>query len=786
MVDYNPFTNIYTLEPGELDLTIPEIPNNPNASAIGNELNNTITGNSGNNSILGGDGLDTLNGGDGADSLIGGAGKDVLDGGVGADTLEGGGGSDLYHVDDSGDLIIEAEGEGADTVFASISLDLSLVAFSNVEDAMLTGPGNLDLTGNGLANILVGNSDNNFIFGGLGDDVLDGGGGLDELAGGQGNDTYYINDASTVVTENANEGADTIFSTIDIDLNLTEYAHIEQVILFDEDDHNLTGNNDANALYGNTGVNSIVGGAGNDTLKGCGGADTLEGGQGDDIYLVDDTDGTLTELVGEGIDLVVASISYTLGDGEFERLELADHGNIDGTGNDLDNQIIGNDGSNRLNGGVGADTLAGSLGNDTYVIDDADIIEEFALEGTDTIEITAAYAANAYTLGAFLESVTVTGTRDFNATGNTGDNLIVGNSGRNTLTGDAGSDTLIGGGGDDIMVGGTGDDLYIVDSTSDMVTELAGGGSFDRVITRANYTLAANLEYLAMENGAGNISGTGNALDNTMFGNDGNNVIDGGAGRDQLNGATGNDIVYGGDGDDTINESGDGSDVLNGGTGNDDLRAEGGNDVLDGGTGADQLKGGSGNDVYVVDNAFDVVLESAGEGTDSVTASASFNLTAGASVEKLVANAGGASINLGGNEAINAIIGNAGRNKLAGMDGNDLLTGGKGKDIFVFETKLNKKTNLDKITDFSVKDDSIQLDNAIFKKIGKGTPLKPGKLNKAFFALDKPKDKNDYVIYNKKKGVLSYDADGSGTAKATDFAVLKKGLSLTAADFFVI
>jgi Ca2+-binding RTX toxin-like protein len=435
---------------------------------------------------------------------------------------------------------------------------------------------------------------------------------------------------------------------------------------------------------------------------------------------------------------------------------------------------------------VGTDTLTGGKGDDVYVIDATDIITEVENEGTDTVEITDIFAPLDYTLLDHFENLTLKGTRNLNGTGNSANNIITGNAGQNNLIGGGGEDTIIGGAGADVMMGGIGNDLYLVDSASDVVTEETTGGTFDRVITRASYTLGANLEYLAMENGAGNISGTGNALDNTMFGNDGNNVIDGGAGRDQLNGATGNDIVYGGDGDDTINESGDGSDVLDGGTGNDDLRAEGGNDVLDGGTGADRLKGGSGNDVYLVDSASDVVLESAGEGTDSLTASASFNLTVGASIETLVANAGGAWINLAGNEAINAIIGNAGRNKLAGMDGNDLLTGGKGKDIFVFDTKLNKRTNLDKMTDFSVRDDSIQLDNAIFKKIGKGTPFKPGKLSKAFFALDKAKDKNDYVIYNKKKGVLSFDADGSGKAKATDFAILKKGLSLTAADFFVI
>ncbi len=72
----------------------------------------------------------------------------------------------------------------------------------------------------------------------------------------------------------------------------------------------------------------------------------------------------------------------------------------------------------------------------------------------------------------------------------------------------------------------------------------------------------------------------------------------------------------------------------------------------------------------------------------------------------------------------------------------------------MFNTKLNKKTNLDKIVDFNVKDDSIWLDNAIFKKLGKkGSELSPAKLSKAFFTVgDKAKDGNDYLVYNKSEG----------------------------------
>ncbi|MBF9233054.1 cadherin domain-containing protein [Microvirga alba] len=132
--------------------------------------------------------------------------------------------------------------------------------------------------------------------------------------------------------------------------------------------------------------------------------------------------------------------------------------------------------------------------------------------------------------------------------------------------------------------------------------------------------------------------------------------------------------------------------------------------------------------------------------------------------------------------------GGLGNDTLSGGLGNDTLSGGAGKDVFVFDTKLDKKKNLDKITDYVVKDDSIYLDNAIFKKLGKkGTPDKPVKMNKAFFTIgDAAKDKDDYIIYNAKKGVLYYDADGDGAGKAVEIATLKKNLKMTAAEFFVI
>jgi hypothetical protein len=68
-----------------------------------------------------------------------------------------------------------------------------------------------------------------------------------------------------------------------------------------------------------------------------------------------------------------------------------------------------------------------------------------------------------------------------------------------------------------------------------------------------------------------------------------------------------------------------------------------------------------------------------------------------------------------------------------------------------------------------------------------GSEKKPAQLKKDFFAIgSKAKDKDDFVIYDKAKGVLYYDADGSGQGKAVEIATLSKKLVMTYKDFFVI
>jgi Ca2+-binding RTX toxin-like protein len=167
-------------------------------------------------------------------------------------------------------------------------------------------------------------------------------------------------------------------------------------------------------------------------------------------------------------------------------------------------------------------------------------------------------------------------------------------------------------------------------------------------------------------------------------------------------------------------------------------------------------------------------------------------------LRSLIENAVGGSGNdsMVGNLADNTFRGGKGADRLNGMQGKDVLVGGPGKDIlrggdgtdmFVFDTRPNNSSNVDKIMDFRVTDDSVYLENAVFKALGKGSSAKPHKLPKGYLTIgDKAKDANDYVVYDPKKGVLFYDADGSGAGEAVRIATLSKSLKISVADLFVI
>jgi Ca2+-binding RTX toxin-like protein len=253
---------------------------------------------------------------------------------------------------------------------------------------------------------------------------------------------------------------------------------------------------------------------------------------------------------------------------------------------------------------------------------------------------------------------------------------------------------------------------------------------------------------------------------NTFNGNSYDDVIDAGAGDDVVYGNGGNDIVFGGDG----------------------------NDYLVGGAGTDVLYGGFGDDVFLLDSPYDQFADDGGIDTLVVSYNDA-SLPDGPNwIENLMFDGFG-NFSGRGNALNNLISGGAGKDILQGMGGNDMLSGhagndilsgGRGKDIFVFDavlgtSKTDRKVNFDMIKDFKVTDDTIWLDNAVFRKLSKA-----GTLSKSFFTIgSNAKDKNDYVVYDNKKGVLSYDADGSGKGKAVEVAQLSKNLKMTHKDFFI-
>ncbi|MXN49109.1 hypothetical protein GR138_28290, partial [Shinella kummerowiae] len=375
-----------------------------------------------------------------ANVLTGNAGNNVLDGGGGADKMLGGAGNDTYFVDNTGDVVTEAANAGDDLVNSSVTFSLSAA----IERLQLIGGGNISGTGNALANHIRGNSGNNTLsggggndtlngaggadklYGGDGNDTLDGAAGADELHGGTGNDVYMLGAENDLVSDSA--GIDRITSTIS--RSLADYATIENLTLLGIGDTTGTGNIFNNHLLGNSGSNILSGGDGNDTLDGAAGADWLYGGTGNDVYVL----GAGNDLVSDtaGIDRITSTISRSLANyATIENLTLLGTGNTAGTGNSLNNHLLGNSGNNKLSGGggndkldggTGADKMTGGTGNDTYVLDNAgDVVIEAAGGGTDLVQSSISWA-----MAANVERVSLTGSANINATGNTLGNTMTG------------------------------------------------------------------------------------------------------------------------------------------------------------------------------------------------------------------------------------------------------------------------------------------------------------------------------------------------------------------------
>lgn len=469
-----------------------------------------------------GDFDNALLGGTGDDALLGLGGNDTLNGGAGGDLMVGGMGNDLYIVDNVADVVTEENnllaGAGIDLVQALISYTLT----NYVENLTLMGTSGIDATGNTLANVLTGNTGNN---------VLDGKSGADTMIGGNGNDTYVVDNSADQVVETNSSW--TQIDKVVASVSYTLGSNLENLDLTGSSPLAGLGNYRANVMNGNISSNTLNGGTG---------ADTMTGGDGNDTYIVDNTGDVVVETNNSlsQIDMVATSISYVLG-ANLENLRLLGTGNINGTGNGLNNKLYANAGNNILDGQGGSDTVS-YASYDLQTLGGSSLTNE-----TETHSVSG---------GGVTVDLTITGVQDTRGSGF--DQLIgienlTGSRYNDELTGNGGDNILDGGEGADVLTGGKGNDTYYVDG-ADVVVELNGSGDgIDIVYSEVSYRLTAHVENLTLIGSA--VSGYGNSLNNRLVGNSGANFLDGGAGADKMDGGSGNDTFVADNIGDEISDS---------------------------------------------------------------------------------------------------------------------------------------------------------------------------------------------------------------------------------------
>jgi len=606
--------------------------------------------------------------------LVGNSGANVLDGATGADTMAGGVGDDTYHVDNAGDIVVEQAAEGVDQVLTALDHQLA----ANVENLTLTGDANVRGTGNDLDNTITGNTGANWLDGAggadtmaaaAGDDtyvvdhagdavvewlaegtdtvlsgidyvlpqhverlrmtgaarsatgntqdneihgnalgnLIDGAAGADFMAGAEGDDRYVVDNAADVVAEAADEGIDTIEASVSYTLS----SEVDNLV--------LTGT--AISGSGNDLNNRLDGNAQNNLMDGAAGADVMAGATGDDTYVVDNTGDTVEELVGQGVDNVLSSVTCTLSS-EVENLALVGNGHIAGTGNELANRLVGNVGNNVLSGAAGDDTYEYSLGGGLDTVVDT--------SGTDTVRFGSGLTLDNVALRiANVNGQRIAQIRVLDASGNEmadqGIDYVMQVDAQNrltsplesfvfedgssylwndlliqstSLTGTNGADVLLGGRNDDRLSGDKGNDALYAGSGHDTVL---GGDGADVLFA-----------------GGGNDKLYGGNDGDELYGEAGNDELLGENGNDYLLDLKGNNTFYGGNHSDVV-QAGAGADVVDAGNDADLVDAAGGDDRISAGTGDDWVAAGQGNDAIDTGSGRNLVAFNRGDGADTLS-----------------------------------------------------------------------------------------------------------------------------------------------------------------------
>ncbi len=542
---------------------------------------------------------------------------------------------------------------------------------------------------------------------GSGNDVLAWVSGLVTLTGGAGNDTYLVDNANTLVVEKANEGKDTVLSSISYGLG----DNVENLTLTGTAAINGVGNSQDNLLAGNIANNTLTGGAGNDIYEwGRGqGSDTVVDGVGaggvnsivltnllpQDVSVtrVTANNDLLVTVKDTGETLTVAN-NFAAGGYAVERIVFAD-------ATVLTSQQVADMAANHAP--VAALPIAGqqaqasqffvyTLPVGAFVdVDAGDTLTYRALRvggvalpgwlSFDAATQTFTGTPGSGDVGPVSVEVTVTDAAG--ATANSGFSVDVLPLPINqTLYADTSNTPLYGGAGDDTLYG------------SWSSSTLIGGGGNDTLTARGG---PSNL----LDGGAGDDTLIGGWGQDTLIGGNGNNIIHANGGNSVISAGAGSDLITSGWGSDQIT-AGDGNNQISAGGGSNTITTGSGLDVITTEWGDDTIDAGNGNNVISAGEGFNTI--SSGSGDDQISAKGSNLIHAGAGNDQITTGWGADNIDAGaGNDVIHAggggdtVRGGLGNDQIfsaqwsddrylfAAGDGQDLIADGGGQDSLVLE-----------------------------------------------------------------------------------------------------
>ena len=355
-------------------------------------------------------------------------------------------------------------------------------------------------------------------------------------------------------------------------------------------------------------------------------------------------------------------------------------------------------------------TLVGGSGNEVFEINDAtDMVEAEADANSNQI-----YSSVSYTLPTNVDVLTLTGTANLSATGNSdagdfiagngGDDTLIAGSGSDTLLGGSGNDTLVAGSGTDLLEGATGSTTYVFDSGFGQAEIQPEGGDgtieFGSGITVSNLSVGLTTDSsgnpaLLIEDGSGSITVDGGltgsveefdfadgtqlslaqfladatVLSGSLAGASGTTILETSSGV-SLSGGSGQDTIFAWGSNDTLSAGSGGAEIFAEGT-DDMVTGSSANDTLDAGDAGTTLVGGNGNEVFDVNDATDVVEAQADAESNEIYCSVSYTLPTNGDVLMLT-----------GTDNLSATGNDDATNLITGNGGDDTLTAGSGGDAW--------------------------------------------------------------------------------------------------------